>query len=99
MDAQTRLESYKKTLLDIIHKYLPDCKVYLFGSRARQTNREGADIDLALDAGKKIDFSILANISADIEDTTIPVLIDVVDIHTISKEMINEIEKDKVEWA
>ena len=45
---------YKTELLKIIHRYLPNCTIWLFGSRARNQERAGSDIDLALDNGKKI---------------------------------------------
>lgn len=49
------VQPYHKTeLLNIIHKYLPNCKVWLFGSRARNQEHAGSDIDLALDNGEKI---------------------------------------------
>lgn len=33
-------EQYKKTLLEIIKKHLPRCTIYLFGSRARNTQAD-----------------------------------------------------------
>ncbi len=91
--------AYKKQLLSIIHKHLPGCAVYLFGSRARNTHRQGADIDLAVDAGKKVDLNTILNIKADIEETTIPLFVDVVDIHAISNDFKEEILKDKIIWT
>ena len=45
---------YKDELLVIIKKQLPNCKIWLFGSRARGTHKSGADVDLAIDAGRRI---------------------------------------------
>ncbi len=91
--------AYKKELLSIIHQHLPGCTVYLFGSRARKTHRQGADIDLAIDAGKKVDLNTILSIKADIEETTIPLFVDVVDMHAISSDFKEEILKDKIIWT
>lgn len=93
------INDYKKELLSIIHKYLPNCKVYLFGSRARKTHREGSDIDLAIDTGKKVSLDIILDIKAEIEETTIPLFVDIVDMYSISDDFKEEIMKDKVVWA
>lgn len=91
-------EDYKKELLSIIHKYIPHCTVYVFGSRARKTHREGSDIDLAIDAGKKISLNTILDIKAEIEETTIPLFVDIVDIYSVSDDLKEEIEKEGVLW-
>lgn len=90
---------YKETLLKIIHMHIPQCKIYLFGSRARGDARSGADIDLAINAGQQIDTKTLLKIYGDIEQTTIPVNVDVVDMHSISLPMRLDIEKEGIVWA
>lgn len=91
-------ERYKKKLIEIIKKYLPDCKIYLYGSRARGDFSQGSDIDLCIDAGKKIDFRILGDMKEEIEESTIPLFVDVVDYHEISEEFKNNIMKDAILW-
>ena len=93
-----RFEKYKKKLLEIIAKQLTECKVYLFGSRARGIYQPGADIDLALDAGKPIDFRVLFKIQDEIEDSTIPLMVDLVDLHSVSDKLRNEVKKEGVLW-
>lgn len=94
-----RLERYKLILLEIVRKHIPVCDVYLFGSRARGTAREGADLDVALDAGAPIKFGTLANIASDVEESNIPLFVDIVDMHNISIEMRKEIEKEGLLWT
>ncbi len=91
-------DKYKKELLSIILKHLPLCAVYLFGSRARKTHQEGADIDLALDAGKKIDLNTILDMKAEVEETTIPLFVDIVDMRAISDDLKEEIIKDGISW-
>lgn len=99
MNKKPMLDRFKPVLMEIIHKYVPNCKVYLFGSRARGTHKEGADIDLALDAQEKISFTTILKIQHDIEETTIPVFVDVVDLDGTSDDFKNEVKRDGILWS
>ncbi len=98
MKINDTVSRHKKTLLDIIHKHLPKCKVYLFGSRATKENREGADIDLALDTGEKVDLTKVARIQIDIEETTFPLFVDLVDLHLVSEDFKKNVLSEGIEW-
>lgn len=98
MIKKPMLERYKPILIEIILKYVPNCKIYLFGSRARGTHKEGADIDLVLDAPEKISFMTILKIQHEIEETTIPVFVDVVDLDGTSDDFKNEIKRDGILW-
>ena len=89
---------YKQLLLDIISKHLPDAKIYLFGSRARQTHQEGADVDLAIDSGKSLSLTLLAKIKSDIDDSPLPLLVDIVDIQSTDADFITHIKKEWILW-
>lgn len=67
-------------------------KVILFGSRARGTNRERSDVDLAVSGGNIRDFRF------DMEEEAQTLLMfDVVDLdRPISEELQKEIERDGV---
>lgn len=67
-------------------------KVILFGSRARGTNSERSDIDLAISGGNALDFYY------DVEEKARTLLMfDVVDLDKgISEELQAEIKKDGV---
>ena len=67
-------------------------KVILFGSRARGTNRERSDVDIAVSGGNIRDFRF------DMEEEAQTLLMfDVVDLdHRISEELREEIERDGV---
>ena len=91
-------EKHKELLIKIIVSYEPHCAIYLFGSRAQGRARAGSDIDLALDAGKKIDWRVLNNIRDDIEESVIPFFVDVVDLHNVDDAFRKEIEKDLIAW-
>ncbi len=47
-------DKYKKIIVPIILKHVPQAKIILYGSRARMDESDGSDIDIALDMGRKI---------------------------------------------
>jgi predicted nucleotidyltransferase len=98
LEKKERFNQYKKILLDIIIKSLPDSNVYLFGSRARQTHQEGADIDLALDNVLPIPHSTMAVLCDDIEESNVPLFVDLVDLHSCSQDFKDEIKKEMIIW-
>jgi predicted nucleotidyltransferase len=91
-------EKYKYIILPIITKYLPNAKVILYGSRARKDAKEGSDIDIALDAHKKIDGLTMSMINGDLEESNLPICFDVVDFKAVSQHMQEEILKDGIVW-
>jgi len=91
-------EKYKNIFLDIIYEFLPNCRVYLFGSRARQEHEQGADIDLALDNRKPIDLKIIYQIKNKIEESTIPIFVDIVDVNNADESIKKEIESEGILW-
>ncbi len=96
--GKERFGRYKNILLEIIHEVLPGCKVYLIGSRALNEHSTGADIDLVLDLGRPIEQKKIFMIQDKIEETTIPLCVDVVDLHTASDEFTKEVERDGALW-
>lgn len=92
------LEIYKEQLLQIIKKHVPGCKVTLFGSRAAGTQREGSDIDVCLDAGVAIPYDTILSMYVDLDETTIPVKVDLVDMHAANEKIKQEVLKKGVVW-
>lgn len=86
-------------LVAIIRRHLPDVKLYLFGSRARSNYQQGADIDIALDGGGPLNRMVMAKINADIEESTIPIVVDVVDFYRVSDSMREEIIREGILWT
>ena len=91
-------EHYKKLIISIINNTIPSCTVYLFGSRARGTQGEGSDIDIAIDAGKPVSRFDLAQIKETIEESIIPYFVDAVDMQSTSMTMKNQILKEGIIW-
>ena len=90
---------YKQLLIDTIHSQIPGCSIWLFGSRARKTNKPGADIDLAINAGRVLTMQEVFRIKDAISESNIPVFVDIVDIRNVDDDFLNHIKKEWIEWS
>jgi predicted nucleotidyltransferase len=91
-------KKYQDLLLNIIQKHLPGSKVFLFGSQATGKATEASDIDLALDAGATIPFNTIISILAEIDETIIPMKIDLVDLNGIQESFKQAIIREGIAW-
>ena len=91
------LARYQDQMIDVFARAIPLKKfeVYLFGSRARGDEQEGSDADLAI-SGEEIDRSDLSLIREQWEYSTIPMMLDLVDLKDIGSALSSQIEKGKV---
>ena len=98
-DGIEQITDYKKVLIATIKKHIPNCSIYLFGSRAMGLNQPTSDIDLAIKVAKQlIDSHCLDLINKDIDDLNIPFFIDVVDYNAVYEPMQKFIEKTGILW-
>lgn len=82
-------------LLDVLH---PGIKIYLFGSRARKTNRPTSDIDLALDVGRVLSLTEMGPMRNIIDALNIPQKVDIVDMNAIPQDLKDIILKEGIAW-
>ena len=90
---------YKQLLLDIIQTHIPNCRIWLFGSRARKTNKSGADIDLAIDAGRILTLQEVFRIKDAISRSNIPVFVDIVDMRNVDDDFLSHIKTEWIPWT
>ncbi|KKQ32377.1 MAG: polymerase beta domain protein region protein [candidate division TM6 bacterium GW2011_GWF2_37_49] len=88
----------KIILINIIKEQLPNAKICLFGSRARNDNKPKSDIDLAIDIGQKIESQTMSKIKENIEECIIPFTVDIVDINNVQNDFKIQILKDCMVW-
>jgi len=70
------------TLWDIFKKY-PDVKnVFVFGSRAKGTYKQGSDIDLAI-MNEGVNDTFIRKMKSDFEDSSLPYTVDLVNYPTL----------------
>jgi len=97
---QINIESkYLELVKNIIKSVLQDenLKIYVFGSRATGKAKQYSDLDIALKSDSKIDSNKMSKIATELEDTTIPYKVDIIDLNDISEAFKNCIVKDLVE--
>ncbi|HLB94117.1 MAG TPA: nucleotidyltransferase domain-containing protein [Candidatus Babeliales bacterium] len=85
-------------IIRVLVALLPNVKIYLFGSRARGTNREASDIDLALDLGREMTLRELSLARNVLGELYIPQKIDVVDLNSVSQDLKNTILSEGILW-
>lgn len=89
---------YKNKIVAVLSALFPDAKIYLFGSRARSTNQEFSDIDIALDASKKLRRADVGEARNMLAESYIPYQIDIVDFHDVSEDMRKFILQEGILW-
>ncbi len=91
-------EENKRKIIGLITALQPNVKIYLFGSRARGTQDKGSDIDIAIEADKKLELVDIGEIRDVINSTYIPHKVDIVDINRMSQDMRELVTKERISW-
>ncbi len=89
---------YKELILRAMEYHFPGAAVYLFGSSARGTNKEGADIDIAVDGGKELDLHEMSRARVTLNNLPFALEVDLVDMNDIPQELKELILKEGVKW-
>jgi predicted nucleotidyltransferase len=91
-------EKIKQKIVAVISALMPQVNIYLFGSRARGTHAQWADIDIALDGGKELPRADVDEIKSMFKESNILYRIDVVDFHSVTPLMQQQILQDRIIW-
>lgn len=78
-------------------QHLP-VKVYLYGSWARQEERITSDVDLAIWSESQLPSGMLTRLRSALEESTIPYLVEVVELHTADEAFVKQVLKEGIEW-
>jgi len=85
MTEQNGMDSPPLTWLkNTILQQLPGASITVFGSRINGTSHSSSDLDVAIDAGHRIDLLIMALLRDTFEDCDLPYRIDFSDWHRFS---------------
>ena len=88
---------HRRIVEDILNQNLPKpCTVWAFGSRANDTAQAFSDLDLACDAGKKLDFDTITQLKIAFEESRLPYPVDVVDLQRVEPYFKSIIDNQKV---
>ena len=83
-------------LQSILKRYVPDFKVWAFGSRVTGTHKPYSDLDLALVGDEPISIETRAALSDALSNSALPYKVDIVDWASTSEAFQQIIEKQKL---
>lgn len=83
-------------LQGILKRYVPDFKVWAFGSRVTGTHKPYSDLDLALVGDEPISIQTRAMLSEALSNSGLPYKVDIVDWASTSEAFRQIIEKQKL---
>jgi predicted nucleotidyltransferase len=78
----------------IVHQELPNAQVFFFGSRVKNTHRPNSDIDILINASKKLTLTKLALLNDLFTESNLPFIIDLHDYHALTREFLSHIKND-----
>ncbi|MCY3886089.1 MAG: restriction endonuclease subunit S [Chloroflexi bacterium] len=74
----------------------PDVTVWVFGSRTDWTTKDSSDLDLALEADGALDRRLLGRLRSAFEESDLPYIVDVVDMHGVSERFRGIVQSERV---
>ena len=86
-------EQYLAEIQRILNEQAPDCEVRAFGSRIEGDANKYSDLDLVLVSNEKLDWRKIESLKDTFAASDLPIIVDVIDWHTISDEFRAVIEK------
>jgi predicted nucleotidyltransferase len=90
-------QEHRRLAINILQANLPPgAKIWVFGSRAGGRARRYSDLDLAVDAGRRLTLDELAILVEAFRDSDLPFKVDVVDWHGISDSFRERIAVERV---
>jgi amidophosphoribosyltransferase len=80
----------------ILAARVPERPVYAFGSRVTGHASRRSDLDLAVGGSQELPLEVRAELVEDFTESDLPILVDIVDLNTVTPEFRNRIEQDFV---
>jgi predicted nucleotidyltransferase len=90
------IEELRRMVLDALGEH--DAAVWLFGSCAQGQPRQHSDIDVGILPRDDLPSGFFAELEADIEDSTIPYDVDLVDLRHAEPALVEEVQRKGVSW-
>jgi predicted nucleotidyltransferase len=94
------LPKHRRLVRDILAEHLPPkAQVWVFGSRATGRAWRYSDLDLAIDAGRRLTLDETAKLAETFDDSDLPYRVDVVDWRAIDDRFRQIIARERVPLA
>lgn len=88
----------QERIIKVIEIFFPNAKIYLFGSRAKNTHTVTSDIDIAIDAGEPMGMLERGQINSMLDALNLPQNIDVVDFQRAPEALRANILREGILW-
>ncbi len=90
-------QTERERILAVLARRIPGTVAWVFGARSRAAKvRDSSDLDLALDAGRKLELAELAELREDFRESDLPFFVDVVDLRAMDVGFRKLVESDFV---
>lgn len=86
-------EDHLKKVKQILRMHVPECEVRVFGSRLNGQASEYSDLDLAIISQQQLSWSRLEKLKEAFASSDLPIIIDVMDWHSISQSFREQINR------
>jgi type I restriction enzyme S subunit len=86
--------SEKKLVKDILQQHVPNCEVYVFGSRATGKEKKFSDLDLVVNCKKSLTIKKISDLKEAFSNSDLPFRVDIVDLFTVDGEFRAKIMKN-----
>lgn len=90
------IEKLRRMVLDALGDH--DAEVWLFGSCARGKVRNASDIDIGILPRSQLPAGFLGELEANIEESSVPYHVDIVDLSRIDPAWLDTIRREGVIW-
>jgi predicted nucleotidyltransferase len=90
------LGELRRMVLDALGEH--DAEVWLFGSCARGDVQQHSDIDIAILPRSDLPREFFSNLAEDIEGSSIPYHVDLVDLRRAVETLVDEVRREGVRW-
>ena len=87
----------KKIVLAGLRPY--KTRVYLFGSRVTDDAMPGSDVDIGVDPLESLPAGVLSSIRENLEESTVPYTVDLIDLEQVSKTFKNNVINNGKKWT
>jgi type I restriction enzyme S subunit len=86
----------QRIVVDVLKAHLPqNTRAWIFGSRATGRARRYSDLDLAIDAGRRLTLDEAARLAEAFSDSDLPYRVDLVDWHGIDIEFQRRVAAER----
>lgn len=88
-------QTERERVLALVARRIPGATIRVYGARSREKKvRDSSDLDLAVDAGRKLELEELAELREDFRESDLPFSVDVVDLHAMDAGFRTLVEAD-----